>query len=220
MKIHKESYPLLKKFLIVFTLHLIMFTILQFGVKTYLLFIAAFAMLTAIVIRFFRVPKRDIFLEDNKVIAPADGKIVVIEEIEEKEYFHDKRIQVSIFMSFWDIHINWYPIKGTVVYRKYHPGKFLVARNPKSSLLNERTTVVMEDLNRNKILFRQIAGAVARRIVNYTRVGETIEDAKELGFIKFGSRVDILLPIGTSLNVELNQKTVGGQTVIATLNKE
>lgn len=166
---------------------------------------------------FFRLPHRELVLHDNKVIAPADGKIVVIEEVEEKEYFNDRRVQVSIFMSPTNVHVNRAPLAGTVTYQKYHPGKYLVAWHPKSSEKNERNTVVIENGEGIEILVRQIAGKLARKIRWYLNEGDEVPQGAELGFIKFGSRVDLFLPIGTKIEVDLKQKVKGGVTVIGTL---
>jgi phosphatidylserine decarboxylase len=152
--------------------------------------------------------------KESEVVAPADGKVVVIEEVEETEYFKDKRLQVSIFMSPINVHVNRYPINGKVRYAKYHPGKYLVAWHPKSSTENERTTVVVEN-DKISVLFRQIAGALARRIVMYSKENDTAVKGEDFGFIKFGSRVDLFFPIGTEINVELEQVVKGNQTVIA-----
>ena len=168
------------------------------------------------VVRFFRVPKRPLLRDDGVVYAPADGTIVIVEETGVKEYLGERRIQVSVFMSVWNVHVNWFPVGGMVVYYKYHPGKYLVAWHPKSSELNERTTVVV-DTGREKILFRQIAGAVARRIVSYARAGEPAAQNSQCGFIKFGSRVDIFLPLDTEILVRKGDKVTGSQTVIARL---
>lgn len=167
-----------------------------------------------LVLQFFRNPKREVTAKENEVTAPADGKVVVIEEVEETEYFKDKRIQVSIFMSPTNVHVNRYPINGIVKYSKYHPGKYLVAWHPKSSTENERTTVVVENENIS-ILFRQIAGALARRIVMYSKLNDKAIKGEDYGFIKFGSRVDLFFPLGTNINVELNQKVKGNKTIIA-----
>ena len=167
-------------------------------------------------ISFFRIPARKLTTGDNLVIAPADGKVVVIEETIDTEYFKDKRLQVSVFMSPANVHVNRNPISGEVVYNQYHKGKYLVAWNPKSSTENERHSVVIKK-NATEILVKQIAGALAKRIVNYLQVGQKVEQTDEMGFIKFGSRVDLLLPVGTKINVELNQVVQGGVTVIATL---
>ncbi|MDW8274146.1 MAG: phosphatidylserine decarboxylase family protein [Chitinophagales bacterium] len=166
---------------------------------------------------FFRLPYRELVTEDNKVIAPADGKIVVIEEVEEKEYFKDRRIQVSIFMSPANVHVNRAPLSGTVTYQKYHPGRYLVAWHPKSSEKNERNTVVIENEDGIEVLIRQIAGKLARKIRWYLNEGDDVPQGAELGFIKFGSRVDLFLPLGTKIEVSMKQKVKGGITVIGTL---
>ena len=170
---------------------------------------------------FFRIPSRIFFESDNQIIAPADGRVVVIEEVHEGEYFKDKRIQVSIFMSPANVHVNRNPISGLVKYQKYHPGKYLVAWHPKSSEKNERNTVVIEhDELDVEILVRQIAGKLARKIRWYLNEGDEVEQNAELGFIKFGSRVDLFLPIGTKIDVNLKQKVKGGITVIGTLPED
>lgn len=168
-----------------------------------------------LVLQFFRDPKRNTQLNDEHVIAPADGKVVVIEEVEEKEYFQGKRRQISIFMSPLNVHVTRYPVSGKVNYSKYHPGKYLVAWHPKSSEENERTTIVIENKSIGEILYRQIAGAVARRIVNYAKVDQQTIQGEDAGFIKFGSRIDIFVPLDMKIEVELNQKTRGGETIIA-----
>jgi len=170
-----------------------------------------------LVIQFFRVPTRALSATADQVICPADGKVVVIEETEETEYFKDKRIQVSIFMSPLNVHVNWNPISGIVQYFKYHAGLFLVAWHPKSSTDNERTTLVIKDEQGREILVRQIAGAVARRICHYADKGDTVVQGKEFGFIKFGSRVDIFLPIGTDVKVNIDDKVSGIETILAEL---
>lgn len=167
-------------------------------------------------ISFFRIPNRQLTINENAIIAPADGKVVVIEEITDEEYFKDKRLQVSIFMSPANVHVNRNPISGEVTYNQYHKGKYLVAWHPKSSTDNERHSVVIKKGN-TEILVKQIAGALAKRIVNYLQVGQKVNQTQEMGFIKFGSRVDLLLPVGTKINVSLNQAVQGGVTVIATL---
>lgn len=177
--------------------------------------IAAFLILI-IILQFFRNPKRIAALSENHVLAPVDGKVVVIEEVFEGEYFKDKRIQVSIFMSPINVHVTRYAVSGIVKFSKYHPGKFLVAWHPKASEENERTTVVVENQTFGAILYRQIAGALAKRIVNYAEEGMQVIQGTDAGFIKFGSRVDLFLPLGTPINVVLNQKAIGGKTIIAT----
>ena len=182
--------------------------------------IAAFVILI-IILQFFRNPKRNYILNENQILSPVDGKVVVIEEVHEGEYFKEKRIQVSIFMSPINVHVTRYPLSGIVKFSKYHPGKFLVAWHPKASEENERTTIVIENKTFGEVLYRQIAGALARRIVNYAKEGMQVIQGEDAGFIKFGSRVDVFLPLGTPINVVLNQKAIGGKTIIATkLNEE
>ncbi len=168
-----------------------------------------------IILQFFRNPVRKVEINDNHIIAPVDGKVVVIEEVYEGEYFKDKRMQVSIFMSPINVHVTRYPVNGLVKFSKYHPGKFLVAWHPKASEENERTTIVVENKVFGEILYRQIAGALAKRIVNYAEVGTQVVQGTDAGFIKFGSRVDLFLPLGSEINVKLNEKAVGGKTIIA-----
>lgn len=218
MKIHKEGYA---------TLLIVFFSLILFNCIVFIFFcdcspirnisIALSILLMLFLLQFFRHPKRTPVIKDKAVIAPADGKIVVIENTYEDEYFKDERIQVSIFMSTWDVHVNWFPISGVVTYFKYHAGKFLLAKNPKSSTLNERTSVAVKSDDNTELLFRQIAGIVARRIVCNANVENKAEAGKEFGFIKFGSRVDIFFPIGTKINVKPGQKVVGTQTIIAEL---
>ncbi|WP_310559690.1 phosphatidylserine decarboxylase family protein [Flavobacterium sp.] len=173
-------------------------------------------LLLIIILQFFRNPKRNYILDDNQILSPVDGKVVVIEEVYEGEYFKEKRIQVSIFMSPLNVHVTRYGLSGLVKFSKYHPGKFLVAWHPKASEENERTTIVIENKTFGEVLYRQIAGALARRIVNYAKEGMQVVQGEDAGFIKFGSRVDVFLPLGTPINVVLNQKAIGGKTIIAT----
>ena len=177
------------------------------------------ALFSILILQFFRNPKRIMSIDSNQVIAPADGKIVVLEKTVEHEYFKDKRIQVSIFMSPFNVHVNRYPISGEVKYTKYHPGKFLVAWHPKSSTENERTTIVVENEITGPILLRQIAGAVAKRIVLYAKKGQKCLQGQDMGFIKFGSRVDLFLPLDSKINIKLNDIVKGGQTIIASFEK-
>jgi phosphatidylserine decarboxylase len=170
--------------------------------------------LLIMVLQFFRNPKREVDNSDNHVIAPVDGKVVVIEEVFEPEYFKDKRLMVSIFMSPINVHVTRYALNGIVKYSKYHPGKYLVAWHPKASEENERTTVVINNRIYGEVMYRQIAGALARRIVNYAQEGMRVVQGKDAGFIKFGSRVDLYFPIGTPIDVQLGQKAIGGKTVI------
>tara|TARA_B100001778_G_scaffold235901_1_gene196709 strand:- start:266 stop:913 length:648 start_codon:yes stop_codon:yes gene_type:complete len=214
MKIHKEGRNIIVNQLV---LLIIIGLISNFNsiFLNYTLPIFLFFILFSIY--FFRVPKRDLSIIEGNIYSPCDGKVVVIEETEENEYFMDKRIQVSIFMSPLNVHNNIYPISGEVKYVKYHPGKFLLAWNPKSSQENERNTVVIKN-KKVEILCRQIAGFLARRIVCYSKINTKTNAGEELGFIKFGSRVDLFLPIGTKINTKLNDKVTGGISVIATLN--
>ena len=168
-----------------------------------------------LILQFFRNPVRNTIINEKHIISPVDGKIVNIEKVFEKEYFKEDRIQVSIFMSPLNVHVTRYPMSGKVNHSKYHPGKYLVAWHPKSSEKNERTTIVLENKNFGEILYRQIAGAIARRIVNYAVVDQNVTQGKDAGFIKFGSRVDLFLPIGSNLNVELGQNVRGGEDVIS-----
>ena len=168
-----------------------------------------------LILQFFRNPKRNTKIDDAHVVSPVDGKVVVIEEVQESEYFKDKRLQVSVFMSPINVHVTRYPIGGKVLFSKYHPGKYLVAWHPKSSEKNERTTVVVENSKFGKILYRQIAGFLARRIVNYAKKDQNVVQGNDAGFIKFGSRVDLFLPLDTKINVTLNQKVKGAEDIIA-----
>ncbi len=216
MKIHKEGY----KILVVVAIGLAILNAIVFWLIPSWLTLSYIvtAILFLLVLQFFRSPWREIMMpDDNLVYAPADGKIVAIEEVKEDEYFEDRRIQVSIFMSPTNVHVNRNPIGGTVNYFRYHPGKYLVAWHPKSSTENERTTVVIGNGD-TEILLRQIAGAVAKRIVNYLNVGEEVQQGDEMGFIKFGSRVDLFLPLDAKIKVKLNQKVKGNRTIIAKTN--
>lgn len=218
MHYHKEGYKIiLISTILIITLGLIDFNYLSaYPILMYIIGIVLFTLLI-IIIQFFRVPHRLINIQDDGIIAPADGKVVVIEEVEETEYFKEKRIQVSIFMSPLNVHVNYYPIKGIVSYFKYHPGKNLVAWHPKSSTENEHSTIVVKNSSGVEILFRQIAGALARRIVCYAEEGTEVFQAEEVGFIKFGSRIDLLLPIDSEILVNLNDKVQGQVSQIARL---
>ncbi len=216
MRLHREGTPTL--LLSTFVVAAVIFAIWWWGIMPLTLRVivtAAILLVYAIIIYFFRVPSRISSIDDPHVLAPADGKVVTIETVEETEYFKGKRIQISIFMSPLNVHVNWYPIGGTTSYYKYHPGKYLVAWHPKSSTENERSTVVVKHPKYGEVLFRQIAGALARRIVTYSREGETVQQGKEFGFIKFGSRVDVLLPLDADVKVKLGEKVSGSITVIA-----
>ena len=217
MTIHKEGYPSIIVTLIIVAL-INAFTHWLFSAYPIILWLgyALSAFLLIVILQFFRSPKRTIIINENNIIAPADGKVVVIEQVSEHEYFNDKRLQISIFMSPLNVHINRYPISGVIKYVKYHPGLFLVAWHPKSSTENERTTIVVKHNNGQEVMFRQIAGAVARRIVNNAIHGNDAIQGEEFGFIKFGSRVDLLLPPTVKVKVSLDEKVKGAQTVIAT----
>lgn len=220
MYIHKEGYTHI-------TIATVIWAALSFGLYflladsvlwLYWIFQVIFFLLWFWVLWFFRIPNRNFTKDSTKIIAPADGKVVVIEEVYEPEYFKDKRLQISIFMSPFNVHVNRSPITGKVKYVKYHKGLYLVAWHPKSSTDNERTSIVIENQHA-PILLRQIAGAMARRIRYYVKEGNTIEQNAEFGFIKFGSRVDIFLPIGTKVNVKIDDIVQGGVTVIASQNE-
>jgi phosphatidylserine decarboxylase len=218
MSIHKAGIiPLI---IIIFILLIINFLIFYFlGDYQYIVYTihTASLFLLFMALNFFRNPKRNIIINENICISPADGEVVVIEETIENEYFKDKRLQVSIFMSVWNVHMNRYPISGVIKYAKYHKGKYLLARNPKSSLENERTSTVIADNNGTEIMFRQIAGIVARRIIYRPIEGYDVQQGDEMGFIRFGSRVDIFFPLQTKVKVKLGDKVRGGIAIIAEL---
>lgn len=220
MKLHREGYLIIliaalilgaiqvgNYFLYTFTDWLWLYLLLSIGV----------IVMFILVVQFFRIPKRTFSHNETDIVCPADGKVVVIEEVEESEYFNDKRIQISIFMSPLNVHANYNPISGTVKYVKYHPGLFLVAWHPKSSTDNERTTMVIEHSNGQEVLFRQVAGAVARRICYYIKPDQQVKAAEEFGFIKFGSRIDVFLPLGTEVNVKIGEKVQGRVTKLGVL---
>ncbi len=214
MRIHREGYGII--------LGSTLFLVIVNGLLTYFnapilaqqISLSISLVFYLLVVQFFRDPQRTTPQGENLIIAPADGKVVVIEEVTEPEYFKGTRKQVSIFMSPINVHVNRVPVSGEVVYSEYHPGKYLVAWHPKSSTENERTTVVIKN-NRGEILFRQIAGALAKRIVNYAKPGSKYQMGQEYGFIKFGSRIDLFLPFDAEITVNLNEKTIGGETIIA-----
>ncbi|AOW17165.1 phosphatidylserine decarboxylase [Polaribacter vadi] len=215
IRFHKEGYKIIAiTFIIVIAIILSVerFIDIIWITKSIQVFAIVFLI---IVLQFFRNPKRVAVLDENTIIAPVDGKVVVIEEVEEPEYFKDKRLQISIFMSPINVHVTRYAMSGVIKYSKYHPGKYLVAWHPKASTENERTTVVIDNNSMGEILYRQIAGALAKRIVNYAKVGDTVVQGTDAGFIKFGSRVDVYLPLGTKVNVKLGDKVKGGVQIIA-----
>ncbi|APY09967.1 phosphatidylserine decarboxylase [Seonamhaeicola sp. S2-3] len=212
---HKEGHKII---IITFVIVAASFLLIDSFISIYwlrTLLMIAFLVLLLLILQFFRNPKRKTVINNKQVIAPVDGKVVVIEEVFEKEYFKEKRLQVSVFMSPINVHVTRYPISGKIIFSKYHPGKYLVAWHPKASEENERTSIVVENDTYGKVLYRQIAGALAKRIVNYAKVNETAKQGDDAGFIKFGSRVDLFLPLDTNLKVELNQKVRGGETIIA-----
>lgn len=213
IRIHPEGITIVS----VTSLMIVMIVVVTsyfFPAWLFILTLVLLALVLLLVFRFFRIPRRTMITERGAVMAPADGKVVAIETVHENEYFRDERIVVSIFMSIHNVHINWFPIGGKIDYFKYHPGKYLLARHPKSSDLNERTTVVISN-EQTEILVRQIAGYVARRIVSYTTPGKTVAQSTEMGFIRFGSRLDVFLPADTNITVSLGEKTTGGVTTLA-----
>ncbi len=221
IKIHKEGHKILVVSGIVLLLINVSVAFFFRSIPVYYITGAVSLIIIAAFASFFRIPYRKFFTSDNQIIAPADGRVVVIEEVHEGEYFKDNRIQVSIFMSPANVHVNRSPVSGVVKYQKYHPGKYLVAWHPKSSEKNERNTIVVEhDESDSEILIRQIAGKLARKIRWYLNEGDEVEQNAELGFIKFGSRVDLFLPIGTKIDVNLKQKVKGGITIIGTLPED
>jgi len=216
MTIHREG----RLFLVVLAILLIGLNIGIYGrVPEYVFwaFVIGSIVIYGFFTQFFRHPTRNLTIDEASIVSPADGKVVVIEEVFEDEYLKDQRLQVSIFMSPTNVHLNRVPLDGTVEYYKYHPGKYLVAFHPKSSKLNERNTAVITNAKGQKVLMRQIAGAVARRIRFYLKPGQTVKQGEELGFIKFGSRMDIFFPLGTEICVEMGQKVTGGITLLAKL---
>jgi phosphatidylserine decarboxylase len=216
---HKEGFTIIIVSFLIATIVAVSaeYFIGQYWIKKGLQVIALALMI--LILQFFRNPKRVTEKNDQHIVSPVDGKVVVIEKVYEKEYFKDERLQVSIFMSPLNVHVTRYALGGDVTFSKYHPGKYLVAWHPKSSELNERTTVVVKNPVFGEVLYRQIAGALARRIVNYATVGDQVEQGTDAGFIKFGSRVDVFLPVDTPIDVVLNQTVRGGEDVIAHLKK-
>ena len=211
---HKEGFKII---IVTFLLTSVISIFSEYYIESYILrksiqITSLFILI--LILQFFRNPKRKTKLDKNHIIAPADGKIVIIKEVLEEEYFKEKKLQVSIFMSPLNVHVTRYPISGKVVFSKYHPGKYLVAWHPKSSILNERTSIVVKNDSVGEILYRQIAGALARRIVNYAKKDLNVVQGEDAGFIKFGSRIDLFLPVKSNVNVSIGQKVKGGITVI------
>jgi len=211
---HKEGFKII---IVTFLLTSVISIFSEYYIESYILrkpiqITSLFILI--LILQFFRNPKRKTKLDKNHIIAPADGKIVIIKEVLEEEYFKEKKLQVSIFMSPLNVHVTRYPISGKVVFSKYHPGKYLVAWHPKSSILNERTSIVVKNDSVGEILYRQIAGALARRIVNYAKKDINVIQGEDAGFIKFGSRIDLFLPVKSNVNVSIGQKVKGGITII------
>jgi phosphatidylserine decarboxylase len=212
---HKEGYVIIViSFIIVAIINLFTNIFIAHPLTSKIIGIFSIAIFI-LILQFFRNPKRVTQINDSSIISPVDGKVVAIKKVYEKEYFKNDRVQVSIFMSPINVHVTRFPIGGVIKFSKYHPGKYLVAWHPKSSELNERTTVVVENKNFGEILYRQIAGAVARRIVNYAKIGETVIQGDDAGFIKFGSRVDLFLPLNSKIKVKIDQTVKGGVDKIA-----
>ena len=217
MKIHKEGFTIIAIAIAIFsTINLLIIYWIDIDFVSYTI-VGLSLVFFGLILNFFRVPLRKVAINDKHIIAPSDGKLVVMEEVFENEYLKEKCIQLSIFMSPLNVHKQWFPINGKVEYTKYHPGKYLVAWHPKSSTENERSTIVVTSSAGTKILFRQIAGAVARRICNYATKGSSVTQQDEAGFIKFGSRIDVYIPLSASINVKINDKITGGETILATI---
>ena len=217
MKIHKEGYIIILVSIIgLLGINLLSFLLLKVPIINYSL-TATSVVFLGLIINFFRVPLRNVESNNANILAPSDGKLVVIENIYEAEYLKTECVQLSIFMSPLNVHKQWYPVNGTVEYVKYHPGKYYVAWHPKSSTENERSTIVVTTDSGEKILFRQIAGAVARRICNYAKINNKVSQSDEAGFIKFGSRIDVIIPKSATIKVNINDKIVGGKTILATI---
>lgn len=212
---HKEGHKIIALFLSITIIDILIveYFIENSTLKISIQIISLFILI--LILQFFRNPKRNTVISDDKILSPVDGKVVIIKKVFEKEYFKDERLQISVFMSPINVHVTRYPSSGEIVFSKYHPGNYLVAWHPKSSEKNERTTIVLKTKNFGEILYRQIAGALARRIVNYAKVGANAIQGEDAGFIKFGSRVDLFLPLDSKVKVKLNQKVIGGETVIS-----
>ena len=212
---HKEGHTIILIFLFAVIADILLLEYILDDGLIKLILQSVSILILLLILQFFRNPVRNTIINEKHIISPVDGKVVNIEKVYEKEYFKDERLQVSIFMSPFNVHVTRYPISGKVNFSKYHPGEYLVAWHPKSSEKNERTTIVLENEVVGEILYRQIAGALARRIVNYAKVGENVTQGKDAGFIKFGSRVDLFLPVDSILNIEINQHVRGGEDIIS-----
>ena len=212
---HKEGHTIILIFLFAVIADILLLEYILDDGLTKIILQSVSILILLLILQFFRNPVRNTIINEKHIISPVDGKVVNIEKVYEKEYFKDERLQVSIFMSPFNVHVTRYPISGKVKFSKYHPGEYLVAWHPKSSEKNERTTIVLENKVVGEILYRQIAGALARRIVNYAKVGENVTQGKDAGFIKFGSRVDLFLPVDSILNIEINQHVRGGEDIIS-----
>jgi phosphatidylserine decarboxylase len=212
---HKEGHTIILIFLFAVIADILLLEYILDDGLIKLILQSVSILILLLILQFFRNPVRNTIINEKHIISPVDGKVVNIKKVYEKEYFKDERLQVSIFMSPLNVHVTRYPISGKVKFSKYHPGEYLVAWHPKSSEKNERTTIVLENKVVGKILYRQIAGALARRIVNYAEVGENVTQGKDAGFIKFGSRVDLFLPVDSILNIEINQHVRGGEDIIS-----
>lgn len=219
MKIHKAGHILLFKAFVLFAfINVLVYAFIP-NITVFRAVLVVSGILYLLMVNFFRFPNRHIVVKDNTILAPADGKIVVVEETFEPEYLKKQCIQVSIFMNIFNVHINWFPINGIIKFFKYHQGRYMAAYLPKSSTENERTTIAIEATNGQEIVMRQIAGAMAKRIVSYAPVGGKARQNEHAGFIKFGSRVDLYLPLGTKIDVQLGQKVTGSQTLIGTFQE-
>ena len=219
MKIHKAGYTLLFKAFVLFAfINVLVYAFIP-NIIVFRAVLIVSGILYLLMVNFFRFPNRHIVMKDNTILAPADGKIVVVEETFEPEYLKKQCIQVSIFMNIFNVHINWFPINGIIKFFNYHQGRYMAAYLPKSSTENERTTIAIEATNGQEIVMRQIAGAMAKRIVSYAPVGGKARQNEHAGFIKFGSRVDLYLPLGTKIDVKLGQKVTGSQTLIGTFQE-
>lgn len=212
---HKEGHKIIVLFLSITIIDILIVEYFLENSTLKILIQVLSLLILALILQFFRNPKRNTVISDDKILSPVDGKVVIIKKVFEKEYFKDERLQISVFMSPINVHVTRYPLSGEIIFSKYHPGDYLVAWHPKSSEKNERTTIVLKTKSFGEILYRQIAGALARRIVNYAKIGEKAIQGEDAGFIKFGSRVDLFLPLDAKVKVKLNQKVIGGETVIS-----